>query len=223
MCGRYAFFSPGEAVTRLFGLLGPIAIEPRYNIAPMQRVAAVRMAAGGERSLVLLRWGLLPHWARDVRMAARTFNARAETVATKPAFRDAFRRRRCLVLADGWYEWQVVAGGKQPWFVHRRDGAPFGMAGLWASWQSPEGGEAVESCTIVTAQAAPSIRGIHDRMPAVIAASGYERWLDPAVQPVASLEALLRPDEDAGWMARRVGPRVNSPRNEGPELIDPVA
>lgn len=222
MCGRYAFFSPVEAVIRLFGVLGPVAIEPRYNIAPMQQVAAVRTAAGGERSLVLLRWGLLPHWAQDGRLATRMINARAETVATKPAFRDAFRRRRCLVLADGWYEWQVVAGGRQPWFIHRRDGAPFGMAGLWERWQSAEEGEVMESCTIVTAEALPSIREIHDRMPAVIAASAHAQWLDPAVQSVASLEPLLRAGDDADWMARPVGPRVNSSRNEGPELIDPV-
>ena len=223
MCGRYAFFSPAEAVTRLFGLAGPVDLAPRYNNAPMQEVAAVRVGAGGGRSLVLLSWGLLPHWAQDTRLAARMINARAETVATKPAFRSAFRQRRCLVLADGWYEWQTTAAGRQPWFVHRRDGAPFGMAGLWERWQSPEEGEPLESCTIVTMPAAPSIRDIHDRMPAVIAPLAYDRWLDPAVQSVAWLEGQLGAGEDADWQARAVSSRVNSPRNEGPELIEQVA
>jgi len=221
VCGRYAFFSPGEAVARLFGLLRPVEIAPRYNVAPMQWIPAVRDDAGG-RSVVLLRWGLLPSWARDASMASRMINARAETVVAKPAFRGAFRQRRCLVPADGWYEWQPVAGGRQPWFLHRRDGQPFGMAGLWERWAPDDQADPVETCTLITTAATPGIAAIHARMPVVIPATACGIWLDPGVRDVNALAALLRVNEDADWTAHRVDRRVNDVRNDGPELITPA-
>jgi putative SOS response-associated peptidase YedK len=221
MCGRYAFFSPSDAVVRLFGLLRETELEPRYNIAPTQWVPAVREDGIGQRRLVMLRWGLLPSWARDPAMANRMINARAETVADKPAFRAAFRQRRCLLLADGWYEWQAVDAGKQPWFLRRRDGAPFGMAGLWERRQPPEGGDAIETCTIITTEATPGIRTIHERMPAVIAPAAYGAWLGAGARG-PELQALLATNEDADWLARPVSRRVNDAHNDGPGLIEPV-
>lgn len=223
MCGRYAFFSPGEAVVRLFGLLRPVEIAPRYNLAPMQWIPAVRADAAGGRSVVLLRWGLLPSWARDSSMASHMINARAETVGAKPAYRAAFRRRRCLVPADGWYEWQTTAGGRQPWFLHRRDGQPFGMAGLWERWVPQDGrADPVETCTIITTAATPGIAAIHDRMPVVIPSRACGIWLDAGTRDDAALEALLGANEEADWTAHRVSRRVNDARNDGPDLVTPV-
>jgi putative SOS response-associated peptidase YedK len=222
MCGRFAFFSPGEAVVRLFGVPRPVELVPRYNIAPTQWVAAVRAGGAGARTLVMLRWGLLPSWATDAAMANRMINARAETVAEKPAYRAAFRQRRCLVLADGWYEWQAAAGGKQPWFIRRPDGEPFGMAGLWEHWQPPDGGESVETCTIVTAAATPGLAAIHERMPVVIAPAAHAAWLDPRTA-ARDLSPLLHADVDARWEARAVSLRVNNARSDGPDLLEPGA
>lgn len=220
MCGRFAFFSPAEAVVRLFGVVRAVELAPRYNIAPTQWVPAVRADADGARALVMLRWGLLPSWAKDPAMANRMINARAETVAEKPAYRAAFRQRRCLVLADGWYEWQAAAGGKQPWFIRRRDGEPFGMAGLWERWQPPDGAEPVETCTIVTTAATPGLAAIHDRMPVVIGAAARAAWLDPRTG-AGDLQPLLQANVDAEWTAQPVSRRVNNARSEGPDLLEP--
>jgi putative SOS response-associated peptidase YedK len=149
-------------------------------------------------------------------------NARAETLAERPAFRVAFRRRRCVVLADGWYEWQPVASGKQPWFIRSRDDAPMGLAGLWETWRDPAGGEPVESCAIVTTDAIGPLAEIHQRMPAVLPSGELERWLDPRQQDVAALSGLLGPRDPAAFSARPVSRRVNDPRNQGAELIEAV-
>jgi len=222
MCGRYAFFSPAEAVKRAFALDDFPALEPRYNIAPTQPVPVLREEQPGRRQVALLHWGLIPSWARDRSVGNRMINARAETLSERPAFRAAFRRRRCVVLADGWYEWQVVASGKQPWFIHSRDGAPLGLAGLWETWRDPAGGEPVESCTIVTTDAVGPLAEIHHRMPAVLPAAGLEAWLDPRQQDVAALSGWLGPRDPAEFSARAVSRRVNDPRNQGADLIEAV-
>ncbi len=225
MCGRFCFFSPAEAVARLFRVADAQDLPPRYNIAPTQAAPVVR-ADDGRRELTLLRWGLVPFWAKDLKIGNRMINARGETVAAKPAFRQAFRKRRCLVLADGFYEWQKTSSGKQPWYIDQADGEPFAMAGLWESWRGGpqaqgEGVEPVETCTIVTTGANAMMRALHDRMPVLLDAHGVDAWLDPATGPEA-LQTLLAPAPDGVLKAVPVSRYVNSPANDGPELIRPV-
>jgi len=219
MCGRYAFFSPAEAVRRTFALDDVPELEPRYNVAPTQDVPAVRAAEEGARRFAMLHWGLVPKWAKERAIGNRMINARAETLAEKPSFRDAFRKRRCLVLTDGWYEWQVAPGGKQPWFIRMKDARPFAFAGLWERWKDPANGSLLESCTIVTTGAAASIRRIHDRMPVVLAESDWDRWLDTAFSDTESLSELLRPYDAGELEAWPVSREVNAPKNQGPGLI----
>lgn len=220
MCGRYAFYSPAEAVRRTFMLDDVPALEPRYNVAPTQEVPAIRSGEEGARSFAMLHWGLVPKWAKERAIGNRMINARAETVAEKPAFRDAFRKRRCLVLADGWYEWQVAPGGKQPWFIRTEAAQPFAFAGLWERWKDPANGSMLESCTIVTTDAAASIRRIHERMPVVLAESDWDRWLDTAFSDAGTLSGLLKPYAAGGLEAWPVSRQVNAPKNQGPALIE---
>lgn len=219
MCGRYAFFSPAEAVRRTFEIDELPPLEPRYNIAPTQPVPVLRATGSGGRKLGLLRWGLIPSWAKDPSIGNRMINARGETLTERPAYRSAYRRRRCILPADGWYEWQAAAAGRQPWFIRSRNGMPLGLAGLWESWRDPETGEAVESCTIVTTDAAEPIASIHGRMPVVLPAEAHAAWLDPELQDPATLGRWLAPCEPA-LSAFQVSRRVNNPRNEGPDLIE---
>ena len=218
MCGRYAFFSPAEAVRRTFALDVVPDLEPRYNIAPTQDVPAVRAGDEGGRVFAMLHWGLVPKWAKERAIGNRMINARAETLAGKPSFRDAFRRRRCLVPADGWYEWQPAPGGKQPWFIRGKDGRPLAFAGLWERWKDPAGAQ-LESCAIVTTDAAESIRKIHDRMPVVLGEGDWDRWLDAAFSDTDKLSELLRPFDAGALEAWPVSRLVNAPKNQGPELI----
>lgn len=220
MCGRYAFFSPAEAVKRTFALDFRPELAPRYNIAPTQSVPALRVVEEGSRALAMLHWGLVPRWARERAIGNRMINARSETIAEKPAYRDAFRRRRCLVLADGWYEWQAAPGGKQPWFVRLRDPQPIAFAGLWERWKDPAGGELLESCTIVTTSASESIRKIHDRMPVILPRESWDRWMDPACSDAESLARILGPYDGKALTAWQVSRLVNAPKNEGPRLIE---
>jgi putative SOS response-associated peptidase YedK len=222
MCGRFAFYSPHEAVTRLFGVAAAPEVEPRYNIAPTQFVAAVR-EAGGPRELAMLYWGLVPSWAKEKAIGARMINARAETLVEKPSFRTAFRRRRCLVLADGYYEWQRAGAVKQPHFIAFEDGAPFGMAGLWERWRDPATGEPLESCCIVTTAPAPAVAHVHDRMPAIIPPDAYAEWLDPGNDATDRLARLLGPCPAPGLRARPVSRRVNDARNQGADLVEQVS
>ncbi len=219
MCGRYAFFSPAEAVRRTFALDDVPALEPRYNIAPTQDVPAVRAGEEGARSFAMLHWGLVPKWAKERAIGNRMINARSETLAEKPSFRDAYRKRRCLVLADGWYEWQVTPAGKQPWFIRRKPAQPFAFAGLWERWKDPAGGAMLESCTIITTDAAAAIRKIHERMPVVLADADWDRWLDTAFSDTDTLSALLKPYADDALEAWPVSREVNAPKNQGPGLI----
>jgi putative SOS response-associated peptidase YedK len=222
MCGRFAFYSPHEAVARLFAVPGAPAIEPRYNIAPTQYVAVVR-ETGAPREVAMLYWGLVPGWAKEKSIGARMINARAETLAEKPSFRSAYRRRRCLVLADGYYEWQRSGAVKQPYFISFRDDRPFGMAGLWERWRDPGSGDALESCCIVTTTPAASLAHVHDRMPVILPGAAYDEWLDPDNGSTGELQRLLLPCEDPGLEAHAVSRRVNDARNQGPGLIEPVA
>jgi putative SOS response-associated peptidase YedK len=231
MCGRYAFFTPIEAVTRLFGVSEVHAhdIAPRYNVAPTQEVPIVRLSpfapeeadAAPPRELALARWGLVPFWAKDPKIGNRMINARGETVAAKPAFRAAFRKRRCLVPADGFFEWQKTDSGKQPWYIHAAGGEPLALAGLWELWDPPEGGTPLASCAIITTGANEFMRSLHDRMPVVLDARGRDAWLDPAAPP-DDLQSLLAPAPEDLLEAWPVSRRVNSPFNEDPSLVEPV-
>jgi len=221
MCGRFAFYSPHEAVMRLFGVAAAAEIEPRYNIAPTQFIATVR-EAGGPREVAMLYWGLVPSWAKEKSIGARMINARSETLAEKPSFRSAFRRRRCLVLADGYYEWQRSAATKQPYFIAFEDGQPFGMAGLWERWRDPATGEPLESCCIVTTSPSPAVAHVHDRMPVIVPPEAYAEWLDPRNEAVDRLARLFEPCPRPDLGARPVSTRVNNARNQGPELIEPL-
>lgn len=222
MCGRLAFYSPHESVVRLFGVGDAPEVEPRYNIAPTQFIAAVRSGEGGDRGLGLLYWGLVPSWAREKSIGARLINARGETLREKPSFRNAYRRRRCLVLADGYFEWQRGGAVKQPYFIAFADGQPFGMAGLWETWRDPASDEPLESCCLVTTAPAAEIAHVHDRMPVIVPAAAYEEWLDPANAAVERLDRLLAPWQGGGLRARPVSRRVNDARNQGPDLLEPL-
>jgi putative SOS response-associated peptidase YedK len=222
MCGRFAFYSPHEAVTRLFGVADAPEVEPRYNIAPTQFIAVVREGDDRRRSLGLLYWGLVPSWSKEKAIGSRMINARGETLREKPSFRNAYRRRRCLVLADGYYEWQRSGAVKQPFFISLAGGEPFGIAGLWESWRDPASGEPLESCCIVTTTPAPVISHVHDRMPVIVEPGDHAEWLDPSNQAVERLDRLLVPSSNAGLRARPVSRRVNDARNQGADLVAPV-
>lgn len=222
MCGRFTLSTPVDELARLFGAeLG--ALEPvsaRYNIAPTDPIVVVRRRSEGDRELTLLRWGLLPSWVRDPADFPTLINARAESLHRKPAFQDALRERRCLVPADGFFEWRRE-NGKQPYFVRAREGGPLAFAGLWERWVAPDG-QPVESCTVVTTEANELVRPLHDRMPAILRPEGRERWMDPTVRRLADLRELLRPAPSELLTAHRVSRRVNRTEEEGADLIQPT-
>lgn len=226
MCGRFTLKTPADRLAEAFGGAPADYPEARYNIAPGQAIAAVRAGPeGSAREVATLRWGLIPSWAKDPAIGSRMINARAESVADKPSFRAAFRRRRCLVAADGFYEWQKRNGAKQPYCVARADGAPFAFAGLWERWEggaeSPAQVPAIESCTIVTTAANECVAPIHDRMPVILAASDYALWLDPRVADRVILEALLRPCPADDLTAWPVSTHVNSPAHDDLACLEP--
>ncbi|MCZ6628615.1 MAG: SOS response-associated peptidase [SAR324 cluster bacterium] len=219
MCGRFNVHDLSGALLWLFGMSEGPQQPPRYNIAPSQQVATVRNKdQGEEREVVLLRWGLLPHWAKDPAMGTRMINARAETVAEKPSFRAAYRRRRCLFPAWGYYEWRNVEGGKQPYYIYLKQDKPFAMAGLWEHWQDEEGTQ-IETCAIITTEANPLTRPIHHRMPVIIAKEQIDRWLDPSVEGGDALGGLLKPYSDAEMAAHPVSTHVNRPANNDPQCM----
>lgn len=206
----------------MLGLEAPPDVAPRYNIAPTSQIPACRTGSGGGRELVSMRWGLLPAWSKTATTRYRMINARAESLAEKPAFRSVFRRRRCLLPADGFFEWQARAGGKQPWFITMEDGAPFAFAGLWDRWEGPEG-ECVESCAIVTTAANETMAPIHDRMPVILDAGDFPLWLDPQSTAPDTVSSLLTPYAGPrSLLAYPVSSRVNSPRNDDPRCLEPL-
>jgi putative SOS response-associated peptidase YedK len=222
MCGRFTLATPDQDLAVQFNLPEVPDVTPRYNIAPTQPVGVVRVpAVDSDRELVMVHWGLIPFWAKDPKIGARMINARAETVAEKPAFRTAFRRRRCLVPADGFYEWQKQNGSKQPYYIHMTDGKPFAFAGLWERWKGPDD-TVIDSCTLLTTQPNDLVRPLHNRMPVILRPSDYELWLDPAVEDAGVLKPLLRPHSPDGMDAYPVSRRVNKPAHEGPACIEPL-
>ncbi len=217
MCGRFAFYSPSEAAAALFGVEGSVDVKPRYNIAPTQDIVAIRNAEGEGRELVMLRWGLVPFWAKDPSIGNRMINARAETVAEKPSFRAAYRHRRCIVLADGFYEWQRDGNVKTPYFISLANGQPFAVAALWENWTDKETGESLQTTTLITTEANDFMKPLHHRMPVVLEANGAGEWLAGSNELLDDIDAITPPLQ--AWPVDR---RVNNARNEGEDLIDAV-
>lgn len=223
MCGRFTLLIPGEELAESFRLEATPTLAPRYNIAPTQPVATVRQNPdSGRRELVHVQWGLVPFWAKDPSIGSRMINARSETVAEKPAFRAAFKYRRCLVPASGFYEWRKQNGHKQPHYIHHKDGAPLALAGLWEHWQSADGSE-LESCTILTTTPNEMMSDLHNRMPVILEPADYDVWLQSDGQNQGELQHLLRPADDEMLTAYPVSTFVNRPQNEAPECIAPLA
>ena len=219
MCGRYVSTTPPDVLAAQFGvdeIVDEELLPPRWNVAPTDPVPAVVESSEGVRRLRPLRWGLLPSFVTDPSSGAKRINARAETVATSPAFRAAFARRRCILPADGFYEWDE---GRQPWFVHRADGLPLAMAGVWEVWRGPDD-VLVRTCAVITTRANATVAPVHDRMPAILEVAEYEPWLDRRVDAGEALP-LLHPVADDLLIRYAVTTRVNNVRHDGPELIEP--
>jgi putative SOS response-associated peptidase YedK len=225
MCGRFVSASSPDEIARYFDAEAPEALlEPSYNVAPTNDVYAV-LDDGGVRRLDAFHWGLVPIWAKDPRQGSKMINARAETLAAKNAYKPAFKRRRCIIPADGFYEWKKIPGQKtkQPHFIHRPDGEPLAFAGLWEVWRGPDKqGDPLRSCTIVTTSANETMQPLHDRMPVILPASAWEEWLDPANDDIDTLGKLLVPAPPELIVTHPVSTEVNSVRNKGAELIEPV-
>jgi putative SOS response-associated peptidase YedK len=220
MCGRFTLHTPPGVLQEHFGIDEVPAISASYNIAPSQDIAAVRVVAG-RRGMALLRWGLVPSWAKDTRIGYRMINARAETVADKPAWRVAFRQRRCLIPADGFYEWRRTGEGKQPYHIRMQDRSVFAFAGLWERWQGADDA-VIESCSIIVTAANETIQPVHDRMPVIVAPQDYTQWLDPDVRDTGKIKSCLRAWPAEEMEAYPVSTRVNRPVNNDAHCIDPL-
>ena len=221
MCGRFALGRSPDDLREFFGLTEAPPVSPRYNIAPSTPILAVR-EIDGQRRADPLHWSLIPYWAKEVKTGYTTINARAETVDTTPSFRKPFRQRRCLIPADGFYEWQAQEGGKakQPYFISRTDGAPMAFAGLWDRWEDRGSDEVIESCTIIVTFANKRLEPIHDRMPVLLDPEAFATWLDPENQDRDALKAMLRSYPGDALQAVPVSRRVNNPRNDDPGLVE---
>ena len=221
MCGRYTLKAGGRELSDLFGLSEePEMIEPRYNIAPTQQIPVVlEDSSNGDRTLEMMHWGLIPSWAKDPSVGARMINARAETVSEKPSYRSAFKRRRCLIVADGFYEWKKTADGKQPYYLRLGSGDPFGFAGLWESW-SMDGGEEMRSATIITTEPNEVAAEIHNRMPVILPPDLYDAWLEPDNEDREELLSMLAPYPAEEMEAYPVSKRVNRPANDEPSVLE---
>ncbi|MCY3708894.1 MAG: SOS response-associated peptidase [Caldilineaceae bacterium] len=221
MCGRFVLRASPQNLQMLFDLDEAPQTGPRYNIAPTQPVLAVRTNPhGGLREATYLNWGLIPFWAKDPKIGSRMINARSETAAEKPSFRAAYKYRRCIVPADGFFEWQKERGGKQPYLIGLESGEVFGIAGLWEHWERD--GSAVESCTLLTTAANEFMEPLHHRMPVILDRRDYDEWLDPGVQTAGPLLHLMRPFDGAPMRAVAVSKMVNNARNDESGCVEPA-
>lgn len=219
MCGRFTLSQPQDAIASAFNLPEIPSLEPRYNIAPTQLIPAILLSPErSQKQLKMLRWGLIPAWAKDPAIGAKLINARSETVSEKPSFKSAFKQRRCLIVADGFYEWQRQDGKKQPYYFRLESKQALAFAGLWENWRSPDG-QAITSCTILTTEANDLLRPIHDRMPVILAPKDYDLWLAPEVQS-EKIQPLLHPYPANLMHSYAVSTKVNNPRNNTPECIN---
>src|SRR3989441_3867116 len=222
MCGRYTLKTPVERLSEKFQFPEIIPLKPRYNIAPSQPVAVVRLLPDDtDRKLAMLRWGLLPAWVKEPTKVQQPINAKAETAAEKPMFRDAFKSRRCLVPADGFYEWKQEGGRKQPVYIRMKDWEPFAIAGLWEHWEGQDG-QVIESCTLLTTEPNDLLTAIHNRMPVILDPKDHEQWLDPDLQQADSVKPLLRPYPADSMTAYTVSLRVNNPKNDNSQCLAPL-
>jgi putative SOS response-associated peptidase YedK len=220
MCGRFVQKSDLRQIAPLFkAAVVESDVQPRYNITPRQPIAVVMEK--GQRKIVTMKWGLVPDWAKDETIANKLINARSETVTEKPSFRDSYKKRRCLIIADGFYEWQASGITKKPFFICMKDDSPFGMAGLYDVWTNPAG-EKITTCTIITTEANELMKPIHHRMPVILDAKDYDVWLNVEVTPADKLQNLLRPCGPDLLKAHEVSLLVNNPRNNAPDCILPV-
>lgn len=221
MCGRFSLFSPSDVLRERFDFefTGDFDWQPRYNIAPSQQVLAI-VHDGSRRKGGFLRWGLVPFWAKDTKIGYKLINARCETLTEKPSFRHLIGRRRCLIVADGFFEWKKTENGKQPYFIRLTSGQPFAFAGLWDRWEKD--GQVIHSCTVITTQPNGLMASIHDRMPSILRPEEEEAWLDPHLQDTEYLKSLLKPYPEEEMTAITVSTLVNSPSNDLPECVEPI-
>lgn len=222
MCGRFSNNAKPKQIEKEFNvkISDEKLFKPRYNIAPMQNIAAV-LESGGERFIENLRWGLIPSWAKDESIGNKLINARAETLAEKPSFKNAFRSHRCIIPASGFYEWQKQdAGAKQPFYFHLKEKEVFGFAGLYEQWLDRETGEQIETCTIITTEANKVLEPIHERMPVILKPKDYDQWLEEKERETDKLQRLLAPYPALEMTAYKVSKSVNIPDNDSPELIE---
>ena len=221
MCARFTLTAKPSLITELFDLDLLLDVQRRYNIAPTQEILTVRHSPEGPHEFAKLRWGLIPSWANDISIGQKLLNARSETIGEKPSFRDAFRKRRCLIVADGFYEWKTENKKKLPYWIHFADRKPFAFAGLWENWDSPDG-KKIESCTIITTSANAFLKPLHDRMPVILPKEHYASWLDQGIDQVKELQNLFEPLPDEALRMFAVSPQVNGPRFDDPSCIEPL-
>ena len=222
MCGRFASKGSAKDIEKEFkvGKLNKLKFAPRYNIAPSQTIPAI-LETDGARTAQELRWGLIPSWAKDDAIGNKLINARAETLSEKPSFRNAFRSHRCIIPASGFYEWaKKGASAKQPFYFYLKEKPVFGFAGLWEEWLDKQSGELVETCTIITTEANEVLEPVHDRMPVILKAEDYDRWLDEKLKDTAELQSLLVPYPADEMASHAVSRAINNPAYDAPELID---
>lgn len=217
MCGRFALKAPASELASRFKLDETVDVVPRYNIAPGTDIPVIRRSPEGKRVMQLLRWGLVPHWAKDPSIGAKLSNARGETVADKPSYRDAFRRRRCLVPADGFYEWKADGQQKQAYYFSMESGEPFALGGVWETWRASDG-NILRTCCLITTEPNEIMTPVHDRMPVIISPENYEQWLTG--EPAAA-QVLIKTYPDQGMQAWAVSRRVNRSGEEGADLVLP--
>ena len=223
MCGRFTLSTSLKELTDRFGLDSfPVNLSPSYNIAPTQPVLTVRSMPGSSKQVQadFMRWGLIPAWAKDASLGARMINARSETASVKPSFQSAFRKRRCLILADGFYEWKKTPAGKQPTRIQMKGGSPFAFAGLWESWNNPEG-RTVHSCSILTMAANSFMKKIHDRMPLILQKDNESKWLDSSKNDPEEIKEMIEELPNDCFESWNVSKLVNTPTNNNPECIEP--
>ena len=223
MCGRFSQQRPASELAEIFAA-EPLADDPgpRYNVAPTDDALVVVQRAD-RRAITAYRWGLIPHWADAAKVGSRMFNARAETLTSSPAFRDALRRKRCLVPVDGFYEWHREGTRRQPFAIARGDGRPLALAGLWSGWRDPAADRVVRTFTIITTRPNDQLADLHDRMPVVVPDAAWDRWLDPDLADPAELNGFFEPSDEVGLRIWAVSQLVNNVRNDGPELFEPIA
>jgi putative SOS response-associated peptidase YedK len=221
MCGRFDLHLPKELLAEIFGISIVQDLQPRYNIAPTQQIVVIRSYPDGSKHLDLLKWGLIPSWAKDSNIGSSMINARSETVDVKPAFRTALKHRRCIIPANGYYEWREVAGSKHPLYVKLKDNNLMMFAGLWDHWKFPDG-EVIESCTILTTTTNDLIKPLHDRMPVILDPKDIDFWLDTQITDPEQLKSLFKSFSSELMDMYPVGDKVNLPRNDSSDLIKPL-